>query len=185
MAQQKTRLDLYDNSWYQPGGSGLKRLLWFFTNAIFINSPLFPISSLKVLLLRIFGAKVGRGVVIKPSVNIKYPWKLAIGDYSWIGENVWIDNLAAVKIGSHCCISQGALLLCGNHNFRSVHFDLMVGEIIMEDGTWAGAKSILSPGTTMKSHSVLSAGSLAKGELEPFWIYQGNPAVKIKERVIS
>ena len=79
-------------------------------------NPLNPFSGLKVFLLQLFGAKVGKGVVIKPNVNIKYPWLLEIGDYTWIGERAWIDNLAQVKIGKNCCISQGAMLLCGNNN---------------------------------------------------------------------
>ena len=185
MAQQQTRLDLYNNSWFNPGGSSLKRLIWYFINDLFLNSGLFPFSGLKVFLLRLFGAKIGKGVVIKPFVNIKYPWNLQVGDHTWIGEGVWIDNLTSVSIGSHCCLSQGAFLLCGNHDFSVAGFDLMVKSIQLEDGSWVGAKSIVSPGTEMKSHSVLTAGSLAKGVLEPFSIYQGNPAVKIKSRTIS
>ena len=84
---------------------------------------------MKRTLLRLFGANVGRGVVLKPRVTIKYPWKLAVGEHSWIGENVWIDNLGQVTIGNHCCLSQGALLLCGNHNYKKATFDLMVGDI--------------------------------------------------------
>ena len=150
-----------------------------------MGTAFFPISYLKVLLLRLFGAKIGKGVVIKPSVNIKYPWNLEVGDYSWIGEHVWIDNLALVQIGNHCCLSQGALLLCGNHNFKVVEFDLMLGKIVLKDGVWVGAKSIVCPGTTMQSHSVLTSGSLAKGILAGYSIYQGNPAVKIKDRIIA
>ena len=184
MSQQQTRLDHYDNSWYNPGGSMLSRLIWYFVNAIFFKSSFFPVSSLKVLLLRAFGAKIGNGIVIKPNVNIKYPWKLEIDDFTWIGEEVWIDNLATIRIGKNCCISQGAILLCGNHNYASSKFDLITGEIQIENGAWIGAKSIVCPGTIVKSHAVLSAGSLAKGILESYSIYQGNPAVKIKERII-
>ena len=80
-------------------------------------------------LLRLFGAKIGKKVIIRPSVKVTYPWKLSIGDYSWIGEDVWIDNLEQVIIGSNVCISQGAMLLCGNHNYKKVTFDLIIGEI--------------------------------------------------------
>ena len=185
MSLKETRLDLYNNSWYKPGGSKLKMLLWYFTNALVFNSPIFPFSFLKVLLLKIFGGKIGKRVVIKPNVNIKYPWLLEIGSFSWIGEEVWIDNLAFIKIGNNVCISQGALLLCGNHNYSSFKFDLMVGEIHIEDGAWVGAKSIVCPGSIIKSHAVLAAGSVGKGILDLYSIYQGNPAIKIKERTIS
>ena len=121
-----TDLSKYDNSWYNPGGNVLKRFLWYFVNALVIKNHLNPISGIRVKALRLFGAKIGRGVVIKPGANVKYPWLLTVGDYSWIGEDVWIDNLAEVSIGSNCCLSQGAMLLCGNHNYRLPTFDLMV-----------------------------------------------------------
>lgn len=180
-----TDLSKYDNSWYSPGGSSFKRLLWYIANIIFFSNPLNPISGLKVVLLRGFGAKVGVGVRVNPSVNIKYPWLLEIGDYTWIGEKVWIDNLVKVKIGNNCCLSQGAMLLTGNHNYGKSTFDLMVGEITLEDGVWIGAKSIVGPGVTCKSHSVLSVNSVASTNLEAYTIYRGNPAVRVKDRDIK
>lgn len=135
--------------------------------------------------MRLFGADVGKCVVIKPRVNIKYPWNLAIGEHSWIGEGVWIDNLGKVKMGSNCCISQGALLLCGNHNYRKPAFDLMVGEITLENGVWIGAKAMVCPGVICHSHAVLTAGSIATTALEAYKIHSGNPAVAVKERNIE
>ncbi len=179
------RLSSYDNSWYNPGKNLLIRLLWFLTNTFFFQNPLSVSSTLKVILLGLFGAKIGKGVVIKPSVNIKYPWKLSVGDYSWIGEGVWIDNLDKVHIGPHCCISQGALLLCGNHNYKKASFDLITEPIILEQGVWIGTKAVVCPGVVCQSHAVLSAGSVAIKNLEPYSVYQGNPAVKIRDRVIS
>lgn len=169
-------LSSYDNSWYNPGGSSLKRFVWYFVNAIFFKSHFNPVSSLKVGLLRLFGAEIGRGVVVKPGVNVKYPWLLSIGDYSWIGEDVWIDNLAKVAIGSNCCISQGAMLLCGNHNYRAATFDLMVKPITIGDGAWVGAKSVVCPGVTVGRDSILTVGSMATTDLEDGKIYQGVPA---------
>lgn len=180
-----TNLAGYDNSWYDPGGGPLKRGLWYFVNIAFFMNPLNPFSGLKVMLLRLFGAKIGRGVVIKPNVNIKYPWLLQIGDYSWIGERVWIDNLAQVTIGSHCCISQGALLLCGNHHYKKTSFDLIVKPITLEDGAWAGAMTVICPGVTLKSHAILTVQSVATETLEAYGLYKGNPAVRIRDRVIS
>ena len=177
-----TRLDKYDNSWYYPGKSGIIRLLWYFINLLIFQSGLVPVNSIKVFLLRVFGAKVGSGVVIKPSVNIKYPWNLIIGNHVWIGEGVWIDNLGLVKIGNHVCLSQGSMLLCGNHNYKKETFDLMVGEILLEEGAWIGAKSIVCPGVKVESHAMLTAGSVAVSRLESWTIYQGNPATAIKTR---
>ena len=180
----KTDLSSYNNSWYNPGSS-LKRIFWIYINIIFFKSSFFPFNSLKVFLLRFFGAKIGKGVVIKPSVNIKYPWKLIIGDYVWIGEEVWIDNLDNVIIGNHTCISQGALLLCGNHNYKKSSFDLIIKPITIEEGVWIGAKSIVCGGVTCYSHSVLTVASVATHSLEAYSIYQGNPCQKIKVREIA
>ncbi len=177
-----TNLAIYDNRWYNPGGGVMKRCFWYFINVLFFINPLNPSSSVKILLLRLFGAIVGKGVVIKPGVNIKYPWYLTVGDYSWIGERVWIDNLSMVTIGAHCCLSQGAMLLCGNHHFGKVTFDLMVQPIVLEDGVWLGAQSVVSPGITCGSHSVLSVMSVASQNMDSYFVYRGNPAVKVKER---
>jgi putative colanic acid biosynthesis acetyltransferase WcaF len=179
----ESNLASFNNSWYDPGAGSFRRFAWYMVNAALINSA-FPVSGIKVRLLRMFGARVGKGVVIKPHVNIKYPWKLSIGDYAWIGEYAWIDNLGETSIGSHVCISQGALLLCGNHNYKSAAFDLIVGPIRLENGVWIGAKAVVCPGVTCGSHSVLSAGSVAAANLEPYKIYKGNPAIVIRSREI-
>ncbi len=181
----KTDLSKYDNSWYNPKAGSIKRLIWYFVNHLVFAHGLLPLSSIKVTLLKLFGAKVGKGVNIKPSVNIKYPWLLEIGDYVWIGEDVWIDNLSEVRIGSDVCLSQGAMLLTGNHNYRRSSFDLIVKRIVLEDGVWIGAKSVVCPGVTCFSHSILSVNSVATKNMDAYGIYQGNPAVKVKTRAID
>jgi putative colanic acid biosynthesis acetyltransferase WcaF len=179
------RLDTYNNSWYNPGAGSLKRALWFVINVLFFINPINPSSEIKVILLRLFGASVGKGVVIKPAVNIKYPWFLRIENNVWIGEKVWIDNLALVVIGEHSTLSQGAVLLTGNHNYKKNKFDLIVGEILLESGVWIGAKAMVCPDIRCGSHSVLAAGSVAVSDLEPYMIYQGNPAVAKRMRSLE
>jgi putative colanic acid biosynthesis acetyltransferase WcaF len=154
-------------------------------NRIVYNSAFPYPNKIKRLILRLFGAKIGSFVIIKPKISIKYPWLLSISDNVWIGENVWIDNLAQVTIESNVCISQGAMLLCGNHDYKKSSFDLIVGDISLEKGVWIGAKAIVCPGVTCKSHSILAVGSVATRDLEPYSIYQGNPAVKIRNREIG
>jgi putative colanic acid biosynthesis acetyltransferase WcaF len=170
MSNQKVSLQSYNNEWF---------------NALFFDSYFFPFSNCKSWILKQFGAKVGKRIVIKPKVNIKYPWNIKIGDDVWIGESVWIDSLTNISLGNNTCISQGAYLLTGNHNFNTTTFELITKEIVIEDGVWIGAKSIVAPGVTCFSHSVLTANSIATKNLEPYSIYQGNPAVKIKDRVIQ
>jgi putative colanic acid biosynthesis acetyltransferase WcaF len=180
----KTDLLKYNNIWYKPGNS-IKILIWYFVNVLIFQSHLFPINRLKIFILIIFGAKIGKGVIIKPGVNIKYPWFLQIGNHVWIGENVWIDNLAQVSIGNNACISQGALILNGNHNYKKSTFDLIVKDIVIEDGVWIGAKSIVCQGITCFSHAVLGVASVASTNLEAYSVYTGNPAVKIRDRIID
>lgn len=182
----RTDLSIYNNNGYKQtiGAGKLKQMLWYVTNVLFFINPLNPLSGLKCALLKCFGAKLGKGVVIKPGVNIKYPWKLIIGDHCWIGEGVWIDNLATLIIGNHVCLSQGAMLLTGNHNYKTKGFDLMVKEITIEDGVWIGAKTVVCPGVTAFSHAVLTVGSVATQNLEAYTVSSGNPAVVKKQRVI-
>lgn len=179
----KTQLNKFNNKGYHPGAPAWKRLCWYLTNAFFFINPAQPFSGLKVFLLRLYGAKVGKGVVIKPRVNIKYPWLLEIGDHSWIGEAVWIDNLAKVEIGSHVCLSQGAMLLTGNHNYKKASFDLQIAPIFIEEGAWLGAQSTVCPGVKVGSHAVLAVGSIATKNLAPYTVYQGNPALAIRLRL--
>jgi putative colanic acid biosynthesis acetyltransferase WcaF len=180
----KTDLSTYSHSEYSPGSNPVTRLLWYFTNILFFINPLNPVSSIKVFLLKLFGAEVGRGVNIKPSVNIKYPWRLKIGNYVWIGEKAWIDNLDDVTIGDHCCLSQGAMLLTGSHDFTRTTFNVQTGPIVLEEGVWIGARAIVYMGITCKSHAILGANSIALKNLDPYSIYYGNPAVKVSERII-
>lgn len=180
----QVNLKNYNNAWFIPG-SKIKIILWLLTSAIFFRTSLPIPSVIKVAILKLFGASMGVGVVIKPKVNIKYPWKLVVGDYTWIGEEVWIDNLDTVNLGNNCCLSQGCYLLTGNHDFTSPTFDLMISEINIKDGAWVGAKAVVCPGVTLQRASILTVGSIATKKLDEFGIYQGNPATKIKQRVIS
>ena len=180
----QVRLDQFSNADYQAG-SLLKRSLWYAISLFWIESAIPWPSSLKRSVLRLFGASIGKNVVFKPRVRIKYPWNLSVGDHTWVGEEVWIDNLDKVTIGAHCCISQGAYLLCGNHDYTKPTFDLITGPITMMDGSWAGAKSILGPGAVLETEAVLAAGSVALGRLGQGEVHQGNPAQPIRDRNIT
>ena len=157
-----SRVDLssYDNSWYWPGRSKLVRALWFFIGLPIVRSSLLPSSSIRRIVLRSFGAKLERGVVLKPGIRVKSPWFLSIGKNSWIGEDVWIDNLVEVKIGANVCISQGAYLCTGNHDWSDISFGLNVRQIVLEDGSWVGARALLGPGVIIGACGIAVAGSI-------------------------
>lgn len=170
---------------FSKGAGNFKQITWHFINSLFIKSSFFPFMLPKVFLLRLFGAKIGKGLIIKPCVNIKFPWKLVIGDDCWLGENAWIDNLDNIIIGNNVCLSQGALLLTGNHDYTLFNMPYRNAPIVLEDGVWIGAKSVVCSGVICKSHSILTVGSVTTKNLEEYTIYQGNPAVAVRKRVIQ
>ena len=180
----ETDLSKFNNDWYNPG-SKIKVILWFVANSLTINNYLPIPMSIKVFVLRLFGAKIGENLTIKPKVNIKYPWFLEIKNNVWIGETAWIDNFVKVTIEDNVCISQGALLLTGNHDYKKSTFDLIPRDIYLEKGVWIGAKSVVCGGVRCMSHSVLAVNSVATKNLNSYKIYQGNPAIEVRERVIS
>jgi len=181
---KSVKLSSYNNDWYNPG-SKIKRIVWYLTNMLFFKTMLpFP-SGFKTKLLMLFGTKMGKGVVIKPDVNIKYPWFLSVGNNVWIGENVWIDNLAQVTMKDNVVLSQGCYILTGSHDYKKEAFDLKVDAVTLESGVWIGAKATVSPGVTCQTHSVLAVGSVATQDMVAYGIYQGNPAIKKRERLIS
>ena len=178
---RKVDLSKYNKADYHPGRGAFVRALWYVTNMLFFKSSWCTSYGLKRSLLRMYGAHIGPNVVIKPCVSIKYPWHLVVGENSWIGEQVWIDNLADVTVGKNCCISQGAMLLCGNHDYTKESFDLITGKIELKDGAWVGARAVVCPGVTMGEGSVLTAGSVATRDIERDAVCQGNPAVVKKQ----
>ena len=178
-------LDRYTTGTYTPGASLSKQLFWFFLGDPLVRSRWLPFSALKVLILRCFGAQIGEKVRIKPGVQVKFPWRLTVGDCVWIGENVWIDNLAPVVLEGHVCISQDVYLCTGNHDWSDPDFKLITAQIYIEEGSWIAARAVIGPGVTVGRGAVLSLGSVTGRSLEPMTIYAGNPAQPLKKRAIS
>ncbi|MDA7932156.1 WcaF family extracellular polysaccharide biosynthesis acetyltransferase [Akkermansiaceae bacterium] len=150
-------LSKFNNSNFFRGAPKWKEALWWICRSLFF-APWFPIPSpVKVAFLRLFGAKVGAGVVIRSRVNITFPWKLEIGDHVWLGDEVMILSLDRVKIGSHVCISQRAFLCAGSHDFRKESFDLITKPIVIEDGCWICAQAFIGPGVTVPEGTMVKA----------------------------
>lgn len=180
-ARDPISLAAFDNRGYDRGRSKLIEAAWILTQALLVSSAL-PGSAHRRTLLRMFGAKIGNGVVIKPRVRIKFPWRLSIGDNSWIGEGVWIDNLAEVDIAANVCISQDAFICTGSHDWKSRSFDLIVAPIQIGAGAWIAAKACLAPGIKVGEGAILTLASTAVDDLEPWFVYSGNPAAKTRVR---
>lgn len=178
-------LSLYDNSDFDRGVPRWKEALWVLASVLFFRTPLpFP-SELRAALLRAFGAKVGRAVVIRENVNISMPWRLTLGDHVWIGEDVGILSLAQVTIGSNVCISQRAYLCTGSHDHRRDDFKLITRAITLHDGCWVAAAAFVGPGVEIGAGAVVAAGSVVMTDVAPNTLVRGNPAERRRLRLGS
>ena len=175
------RLDRFDNADFRRGRPALVEALWLVVQGLFVATWL-PGSALRVLALRLFGAQIGRGVRLKPGLRVKFPWRLCVGDHAWLGENVWLDNLAEIRIGDHCCVSQGAYLCTGSHDWSREGFDLVTRPIHLEDQSWICARAVVGPGVRVGQGAVLALCSVAAGDLAPWQVHQGVPARPVRPR---
>ena len=185
--EETFRVDLSspDSSELVRGQSLFVEALWFFLGAPIVASRVVPWPKLRVALLRWFGAKIGVNVYMKPGVRVKFPWYLSIGDHCWIGEEVWIDNLAPVSIAPHVCVSQGVYLCTGNHDWSQRNMRLFKKPIHLETGSWVGARGVVCPGVTIAEGAILTAGSVATKDIPRFEIHTGNPATFARIRVLK
>jgi putative colanic acid biosynthesis acetyltransferase WcaF len=170
---------------YDCGRGFLVQVAWYFVSLALFENGWFPCSKLKSLMLRVFGARIGAGLVLKTHVRIKYPWRLTIGEHCWIGQDAWIDNLADVRLGDHVCISQGAYLCTGSHDHSQRTFDLVTRPISVESGAWVGAKSVVLPGTTIGTNAIVAAGTVVRGDVTPAIVIGGSANRELGERRVN
>lgn len=179
----RVRNDLFDAKEGLNRGRPLwVEALWYLCKIVFFLSAFPWPSSVKRAILRGFGAEVGRGVKIKPRVNVLFPWKLCIGENAWIGEESWILNFEQVAIGNHCCISQRAFLCAGNHDYRRVDMRYRNAPIVIADGVWIGAQTFIGPGVVIHEDVVVTAGSIATTDLPAGMVCSGAPCRPVKAR---
>jgi putative colanic acid biosynthesis acetyltransferase WcaF len=179
----RVRLDSFKPSQgLDRGRSKLVEAAWYLTKSAFFLSALPWPNGLKRALLRLFGARVGKGVVIKPRVSIHFPWKLAIGDHCWLGEECWILNFEPVELSDHVCLSQRAFLCCGNHDFRAPDFAYRNGPIRVGRGAWVGAQVFVAANVTVADYAVATAGSVVLQDLPAGQICSGHPCRPVRAR---
>lgn len=157
------------------------QLWWLVQSTLFAWSPQF-MYGWRSFLLRLFGAQIGRKVMIRPSVSITYPWKLTIGDHSRIGDEVELYTLGEIKIGAQAVISQHSYLCTGSHAFDKITFDIYASPIIIEDQAWVAADVFILPGVTIGYGCVVGARSTVFNDLPAGKICFGNPAVPVRDR---
>nr|WP_197483244.1 DapH/DapD/GlmU-related protein [Rhodococcus sp. 852002-51564_SCH6189132-a] len=157
-------LSKFSGAGYAKGRSVLVQIAWLCVSGAVFTRWWCP-SKIRVLILRLFGASVGEGVLIRHGVKIHWPWKLSIGNNTWIGEQVWILNLEPVSIGSNVCVSQGVFLCAGSHDRKSSTFEFDNGPIRIEDQVWIAARATVLRGVTIGHHSTIGATALVTSDV--------------------
>src|SRR5437667_4955649 len=174
-------LSLYDNSDFDRGASRVKEGIWMLVRWIFFQTSFPWPSAFRVTLLRMFGARVGRRVVIRSNVNISFPWRLVVGDHVWIGDDVGILSLAQVTIESNVCVARRSFLCTGSHDVRREDFKLKVAPILIRTGSWIAIDSLILPGVTIGEGAVVSAASVVLTDVPANCLVRGNPATAVHE----
>jgi putative colanic acid biosynthesis acetyltransferase WcaF len=165
------------------GRSSLLVQFWWLVQAtLFRGSPQI-FYGFRRWLLRRFGAQIGRGVIIRPSVTVTYPWRVKIGDRSWIGDDVVIYSFAEITIGKDVVISQKSYLCAGTHDYRSQSFAIKAFPIVIEDEAWLAADVFVAPGVTVSKGTVVGSRSSVFTNLPGMMVCYGCPARPVHSRV--
>lgn len=165
----------YNQSWFDRGRPGWFVLLWWLVQAVTFPLTLHQLNGLRCWILRQFGAKIGKGVVIRPTVRVTFPWKLSIGDYSWVGDDVVLYSLDTIQLGSHCVVSQECYLCTGSHDLQDPAFGLHVAPIVIGNGAWVATDCFIAPGVTIGANTVVGARSSVLRDLPSGYVCFGSP----------
>jgi putative colanic acid biosynthesis acetyltransferase WcaF len=165
------------------GRSGLTVQLWWLVQATLFRGSPQVCYGFRRWLLRCFGAHIGTGVIIRPSVRIPYPWKLTIGDHSWIGDDAVLYSFAQITIGNDVVVSQKCYLCAGTHDYRSANFDIQAFPITIEDQAWLAADVFVAPGITIGKAAVVGSRSSVFTNLPGMMVSVGSPARPVHARI--
>lgn len=175
-------LNEYNQDDFDRGKNGIYIILWWFIQGTLFRYSFHNMYGWRRFLLKVFGAEIGKDVKIRSSAKFTYPWKVSIGDYSWIGDEVTLYSLDKIFIGSNCVISQKTYLCTGSHDILSVKFDLLTSPIIIKNFSWIAADVFVHPGVVVEKYSIVGAKSnLTKNTVENS-INTGNPSKFVKYR---
>lgn len=180
--KNRIRLDQYRQEGYSRGRSGPVVLLWWLVQATLFRCSPQPMYGFRRFLLRLFGARVGKGVKVRPTALFTYPWNVSIGDHSWIGDRAELYSLGAIAIGKHCVVSQRSYLCTGSHDAADAAFSLIVRPIAVEDGAWVASDVFVYPGVTVGTMAVAAARSTVLRDIPAGEVHAGTPAKFVKAR---
>lgn len=160
------------------------QIWWLVQQTLFAWSPQF-LYGWRRFLLRLFGAQIGKDVLVRPSAKFTYPWKVSIGDFSWIGDDAVLYSLGEITIGNHTVVSQKAYLCTGSHDYTRVPFDIYARPIEIGDEAWVAADVFIAPGVIIGKGCVVGARSSVMDDLPAGKVCYGNPAVPVRDRPLS
>ena len=175
----------YDSSQHDRGRAGWIVILWWLIQGVLFPLSLHNLNGFRAWLLRLFGAEIGKKVVIRPSARFVYPWKVVIGDYSWIGDDVVLYSVERISIGSHCVISQKSYLCTGSHDLTDSSFSLITAPINIGNGVWVASDCFVAPGVAIGANSVIGARSSVFRNIPAQKIAWGSPCISHRNRTID
>lgn len=178
-------LRTYDLSNYDREKPRWLILLWWLVQAIVFPLSLHNFNAFRCFLLRLFGAKIGKDVVIRPSSRFTFPWKVTVGDYSWIGDDVTLYSIAQIMIGSHSVISQKSYLCTGSHDINHSSFALITAPITIGNGVWIATDCFIAAGVSIGSNSVIGARSSVMKSIPSKQVAWGTPCIPHYARIIK
>lgn len=166
----------YDQSNFDRGRPSWFILLWWLVQAV--TFPLSPhnFNGFRRFILRLFGAKIGQGVLIRPTARFTYPWKVEIGDYTWIGDDVVLYSLENIRIGCHCVISQKSYLCTGSHDIQDAAFSLKTAGISIGNGVWIATDCFIGSGVQIGANAVIGTRSSVFSSIPAQQVCWGTPA---------
>jgi len=155
--------------------------LWGLCELLFVSNPAQVSSAIRIGVLRAFGARIGPGVIFRPRTRVKFPWKLSIGENSWIGEGVWFHNQDQITVGSNVVISQESFLTTGSHAHRK-DMALVTRPIDVGEGTWITSRCIILGGSSLGISCLVGPGAVVSGAIPDNSIVGPSPSTVIGQR---
>ena len=174
-------LERYDSP-FDRGRSAVTVIIWEMVQSILIRGSLHHMYAWRRFWYRLFGARIGRGVLIRRTVTCKYPWRVTIGDHAWIGDEAHLYSPDRIEIGPSAVVSQQAYLCTGTHDRRDPRFGLITKPIVVGAGAWVGLGALVMPGVTVGEGAVVGARSVLTRDAQPWTVYAGQPARAIGPR---
>jgi putative colanic acid biosynthesis acetyltransferase WcaF len=163
---------------YDKGRPLVMQAAWYAVQNLLFLKWWMP-SRARIRLLRLFGASIGSGVFIRAGVRVHWPWKLSIGDNSWLGEGAWLLNLEPITIGHNVCVSQDAMLCTGNHDYKKKTFPYRNGPIVLHDGAWIACRAVIMPNVTVGKNAVVGAGAILSSDLAAGYRYTNDRLISL------